>query len=210
MKKIIFEEYRKQQEIYSVIDTPEKLEIIRSNYNSYIQSTDDTQYLEPIDSNFRDAFSHKSYYDKLNNLFKYLELENDEIRIIVIPSFEPEYQVRILKDKVLIDRLTGNQWANFYNANLSNKLEVNTSYHELASSSDSRLSYDIIKAIKNSRIPKAKRLVLDGVQYFFLHKSNSELKIAYKHSPDEESNTGILIDRVEKMIRELGEKGGSV
>ena len=49
-------------------------------------------------------------------------------------------------------------------------------------------------------------MVLDGVKYYFLHKSNHQLKIAYKHSPDEKSDTGMLIERVEKMIKELEKK----
>ena len=114
MEKATFEEYKKQQEIFFPIDTPEKLEMIKKSYESYILSIEDAQYLEPIDSNLESNFFNKPYYVKLNSAFRLLELENDEIRIMVVPSFEPEYQVRILRNKILIYRLTRNQWADHW------------------------------------------------------------------------------------------------
>ncbi|MBT34220.1 MAG: hypothetical protein CMO01_31535 [Thalassobius sp.] len=202
---ISFEEYRRQQEIYSPIDTDEKLEFVKRNYKLMLLSKEDENFLEPISSfeALKNHFVEEEYFKIINCFFKLTEMSVNELRIVVLPSFKAEYQIAIINNVVKIDRFGKNVWTNLDNKLCLEKVHMESSSFALEQIDDFHLPNDIIKAITSSRKPKIELAVLDGAQYFFILTDVDRLKIAFKHSPSEKSKSGILIKRLEKMIRQV-------
>ena len=202
-KEIIsYEEYVKLEihHVFLPLDLPNRDEIIREEYENMVKYREDQEYLEPITVDLRTTFFNQEYADHIIRFFNPLDLESDEIKVLVLPSFEPEYIVSLKKNKVILSDLNENLWQHLYQNYDIKLLKLETKTLNIKTSTVQEFMEMSTVLIEESRNPKGGGVVVDGVKYYFIKKEGEEIKISTKHSPDEDSKTGYLISQFHTLI----------
>ncbi|MFT3679934.1 MAG: hypothetical protein QM791_06655 [Ferruginibacter sp.] len=192
-----FDDFKKQFEIFSKIDTAEKLAICESQYEKNLLHIEDENYFEPTANYLADNMV--SLYEKnLNKILCSDAIRENQISFLVRPSFEPEYFLVLekLQDKfaLALTTLTKNYWAVFYADNKVTDIEKKVITAELNTATGDKLFNLLDKPIIQARQPKAGRFVLDGVVYRLSKFSNGQQKTVSKHSPSDNSKSGQIIE----------------
>lgn len=197
---ITFEEYKKQFEIFCKIDSPEKLEICKNQYKSKLLHIEAQNYFEPFE--YRSGEDILARYER--NLFSLLpfdKLSEGELSVLIQPSFNPE-SLLVIDNKegnytITYTALVTNYWYPFQqNNNVTevDKIVVNT---KLNREIGDKLYALVDAAISEARKPEAGGFVLDGVIYIFTRVLNGKKVSVFKHSPDEDSKTGRIINAMQ-------------
>lgn len=199
-----FEEFKRNFEIFAKIDTPEKLDICRRQYQTYLLSQEDANFFEPS-KEIADKTDLLSIYKKnLYSILKFNQISKDQVLFLVQPSFEPE-------NLLIIDKLSNNYslthisipknyWAAYYDNNSITNVDTILSKSYLNREIGERIFLLVENSMHEAREPKAKTAVLDGTVYKFSKLINEQRIDIFKHSPDEESKTGKIIRLFELII----------
>ncbi|MFK7971419.1 MAG: hypothetical protein AB8F95_13700 [Bacteroidia bacterium] len=187
-----FEEYVELQSRFVEV-TPEVLERLKVAYKNTILAEEDANYLEPL-VRFEENFPSGDYPQLLRDIFAPFEIDEGELTILILPSFEPEFQFKFFKngevEKQIIDRQLWTQ--------LSLNEEIDKACHNqsLILNSEKRLTFlEQVKAHTNkARAPQRGAYMLDGTQYYFISKHVGEVQIVYKNASEEdETEIGALL-----------------
>jgi hypothetical protein len=172
-----------------MIDTPEKLERCKWQYENYLAGLEDAKYFEPYEKEVVEGNFPDQYEINLNRMLVPERIEEDQLIFLVKPSFEPEYSLEILKQEnefvARIFVMKNNYWYQYYeNRNVSiaeNDMKKTFLPNELGE--------DLFKLsgkiFREARPATAGGWILDGVRYYFIRKINGEVKTVLKHSPEE-------------------------
>ncbi len=198
-----FDDFKKQFEIFSKIDTAEKLAICESQYEKHLLQIEDENYFEPVENELGDDLV--SHYERnLNNILCFDAISENQICFLVRPSFEPEHLLIFEKshDKftLTLTTFTRNYWAVFYSDNKIIDVEKKIVTAELNKAIGDKLFNLLDKAIMQARQPKAGGFVLDGVVYRLSKLSDGKQKIVSKHSPSDTSKSGQIIEVMKQLI----------
>ena len=198
-----FDDFKKQFEIFSKIDTAEKLAICKSQYEKHLLHIEDEKYFEPVENEFGDDIV--SHYERnLNKILCFDAIRENQIYFLVRPSFEPEHLLIFEKfqDKfaLTLTTLTKNYWTVFYADNKIIDVENKIITTELNKATGDKLFNLLDKVIMQARHPKAGGFVLDGVVYRLSKLSNGQQKIVSKHSPSDNSKSGQIIEIMQQLI----------
>jgi hypothetical protein len=201
-----FDDFRKQYEIFSKIDSAEKLALCESQYQKHLLNLDDENYFEPFESkSANDSISR--YKLNLFNILEFQKIEDNQFYFLVMPSFEPEGLLIIEQANgnclLKYSRLTKSYWT-VYRDNEVFDLEKRTLTSELNPEIGRKIFTLLDKSIGEARQPKGNRFVLDGVAYILARKIGNEPKIVFKHSPDQNSRTGKTISILTTLIENIG------
>jgi hypothetical protein len=200
---VTFEEYKKQFEIFCKIDSPEKLAICESQYKSHLLFIQAQKHFEPFE--YKSGDDVLSTYEK--NLFSLLPFDKiieNQLSLLIRPSFEPESLLIIDKKQdryfLTYTTLVTNYWHLLYkNAGITD-VEKRVVNAELKNGIGDKLYALIDTAILEARKPVGGGFVLDGVVYTFSRILNDKQISVFKHSPDEDSKTGRIINVMQYLI----------
>ena len=198
-----FDDFKKQFEIFSKIDTAEKLAICESQYEKHLLHIEDENYFEPIENDLGDDMV--SLYEKnLKKILCFDTIRENQINFLVRPSFEPEYFLALEKIQgkfaLTLTTLTKNYWAVFYADNKIINIERKVITTELNTAIGDKLFNLLDKVFTQARQPEAGRFVLDGVVYRLSKLLNGQQKIVSKHSPSDSSKSGQIIEILQHLI----------
>jgi|GEM_PF-6422074 len=198
-----FEEYRKQFEIFCKIDTPEKLAICENQYKSRLLHIEAQKHFEPFE--YKGGDDIVSTYEK--NLFAILPFDKiieNQFSLIIKPSFEPESLLIIDKNQdryfLTYTTLVTNYWHLLYKNAGTTDVEKRVVTAELNNGIGDKLYALTDAAILEARKPVGGGFVLDGVVYIFSRILNGKQISVFKHSPDEDSKTGRIINVMQYVI----------
>lgn len=198
-----FDDFKKQFEIFSKIDTAEKLAICESQYEKHLLHIEDEKYFEPVEIELGDD-TVSQYEKNLNRILYFDAIRENQIYFLVRPSFEPEYLLILEKFQnkfaLTLTTLTRNYWAVFYADNKILDVEKKVVTAELSKAIGDSLFDLLHKAIVQARQPKAGGFVLDGVVYRLSKLSNGQQKVVSKHSPSDNSKSGQVIQIMQQLI----------
>ncbi|MEI6950785.1 hypothetical protein V9K67_26620 [Paraflavisolibacter sp. H34] len=197
-----FEDYKKKVGIFGKIDTAEKLDFLKRQYENELLRAEDQNYFEPYESNSGDGLNCL-YEQNLNQIFSLGNIEENQFYFLVKPSFEPEYLLvltRRLHDYLLTcTKLTENYWSVFYADKTITTIDSTSFKLVLVKSIGDKLFYVLDKVMTSARSPKSKFFTLDGVVYVISKVSDGKVRSVFKHSPDEDSKSGELISIMEQL-----------
>ena len=200
---ITFEEYKKQFEIFCKIDSPEKLEICKNQYKSKLLHLEAQNYFEPFEHRLGDDILAR-YERNLFSLLPFDKISEGELSVLIQPSFNPE-SLLVIDNKegnyaITYTALVTNYWYPFQRDN--NVTEVDKIF--VKAKLDREIGYKLYAlidaAILEARKPEAGGFVLDGVVYIFSRVLNGKKVSAFKHSPDEDSKTGRIINAMQFLV----------
>jgi hypothetical protein len=208
-----FDDFKRQFEIFSKIDTAEKLAICEKEYQRHLLHIENQNYFEPIENKLGDDIVGQ-YEKNLNKIFRFDTITENQIYFLVRPSFEPEYLLILenLQDKfnLKLTTLTKNYWAVFYADNKIIDIEKRILTAELNKAIGDKLFKLLDSAIIQARQSKAGGFTLDGVIYRLSKLSNGEQKIVSKHSPSETSQSGKIIEIMQQLINNITTLDGAI
>jgi hypothetical protein len=198
-----FEDFKKQSEIFTKINTPEELAFLECQYQNHISHLENENYFEPFESKMgTDIISQ--YNQNLLAIFNFNEIKENQIFFLVIPSFEPEnlliFERQKAKYLVTHISLDDSYWTLFYKNSKIIDIKKSIFTYELNMIIGDKIFALVNKMFKEARKPKAGMFVLDGVVYMLSKKENSEQKTVFKHSPNEDSKSGNFISTLERFI----------
>lgn len=198
-----FDDFKKQFEIFSKIDTAEKLAICESQYEKHLLHIEDEKYFEPVEIELGDDIGSQ-YERNLNRILCFDDIRENQIYFLVRPSFDPEHLLILEKFQdefvLTLTTLTRNYWAVFYADNKILDIEKRVVTAELSKAIGDKLFNLLDKAITQARQPKVGGFVLDGVVYKLSKLSSGQQKIVSKHSPSDNSKSGQLIEIMQQLI----------
>ena len=201
------DDFKKQFEIFSKIDTAEKLAICEKQYQQHLLHIEDDNYFEPNEIDLVNDISSR-YEKNLNNIFSFDTIAENQIYFLVRPSFEPEKLLTIarLQDKFLLTltTLTKNYWSVFYGDNKIIDVGKKVFTTDLDEAIGEKIFNLLDRTIDEARLPKAGGFTLDGVVYRLSKLFNGVQKTVSKHSPNETSKSGKIIDIMKELIDNFG------
>ena len=201
-----FEEYKKHFEIFCKIDSPEKLAICESQYKSHLLRIEAQKHFEPFEYKLGDDIL--SIYEKnLISLLPFDKISDNQLSLLIQPSFEPESLLVIDKkqDRYLLTytTLVTNYWYVFYGNNSITDVEKKTLTAELRKDLGDKIYALIDAAILEARKPVGGGHVMDGVVYVFSRILDGKQISVFKHSPSEGSKTANIIDLMQYLVDNL-------
>jgi hypothetical protein len=200
---ITFEEYRKHFEIFAKIDSPEKLAICESQYKMHILRLEAQNHFEPFKQKVGNDIS-SVYEQRLHSLLPFDNIFETQLSLLIKPSFDPESLLVIEKRSetyaLTYTSLITNYWYLFYENNSITDIEKKTVNAELRKDIGDKLYALIDKSITEAKKPVGGGAVLDGVVYVFSRILNGKYVSIFKHSPDEDSKTGKVINIMQHLI----------
>jgi hypothetical protein len=201
-----FDDFKKQFEIFNKIDTAEKLAICEGQYKNHLLHIEDEKYFEPAENKIGDDIVSQ-YERNLNRILCFDAIGENQIYFLVIPSFEPEHLLILEKHQnnftLTLITLISNYWTAFYSDNKIINTEKNVMRAELNIEIGAILFNLLDKAILQAQQPKAGGFVLDGVVYKLSKLSNGQQIIVSKHSPNEKSKPGQIIEIMQLLISNI-------
>jgi hypothetical protein len=198
-----FDDFKKQFEIFSKIDTAEKLAICESQYEKHLLHIEDEKYFEPVENEPGDDIVSR-YERNLSNILCFDAIRDNQIYFLVRPSFEPEHLLIFEKSQdtfaLTLTTLTRNYWTVFHADNKIIDIEKKIITAEISKATGDKLFNMLDKAIMQAREPKAGRFVLDGVVYRLSKLWHGQQKTVSKHSPSENSKSWQIIEIMQQLI----------
>lgn len=182
----------------------------------HVKAQYDDDHLEPVDLYFNLSESDLEYAKNMREiLFEKLE-DKPEIRILVLPSFHPEYVLDIVEEKDPEEKVLYLNMAKdfIYDAESGEDLEK-ISLYKFRVQIDKE-SFDLIykliqTAIYQARYNKPERSLIrvDGTNYYFSIYDDG-LKSGTVWSPSEESKMGRLVDVSQHLVKLTIESNGTL
>lgn len=198
-----FDDFKKQFELFSKIDTVEKLAICQRQYEEHLLYIEYENYFEPTMNDLGDGIASQ-YVKNLTKILCFDVISEDQIYFLVRPSFEPEYLLSLEKLQhkfaLTLTSLTKNYWSVFYADNRITDIEKKVITADLNTKIGDKLYNLLDNAITQARQPKSGRIVLDGVVYQLSKFSIREQIIVSKHSPGNNSKSGQIIEIMLRLI----------
>jgi hypothetical protein len=198
-----FEDFKKDFEKFSKVDTAEKYIVCENLYQKHLLYIEDANYFEPIDNDLGDDISNQ-YEQNLNRIFNFDFIVENQIYVLVKPSFHPEHLLVLekLQNKFVLTltTLTKSYWSAFYADNKIQDMGKNVLTSELNNLIGDKLFKLLDKVFIEARQPIAGGFVLDGVVYGMSKLSNGEQKRISKHSPSITSKSGKVIEIIQLLI----------
>ncbi|GGH66967.1 hypothetical protein HNQ91_001758 [Filimonas zeae] len=197
-----FETFKSNWQRFNPGNTPELEARMLKQYQQYLQDRADMDVFEPV--NEGDRRSRLSNYDKELQAFLQPDaLTSIPFYYLIQPSFtgesllileqhEKEYQLTYLE-------LSKNYFQFIYYQKNEEPVKTITQ-RELSKPLGDRLMTLLGKNIRQARNPDAQRIVLDGTQYRLSMMIDGEPKQVFKHSPSPDSQTGRIIDLLDKLV----------
>lgn len=182
----------------------------------HVKAQYDDDHLEPVDLYFNLHESDLEYAKNMREiLFEKLE-DNPEIRILVLPSFQPEYVLDIVEEKDPEEKVLYLNMAKdyIYHAESEEDLEKISLYKFRVQIDEEsfNLIYKLIQtAIYQVRYNKPERSLIraDGTNYYFSIYDDG-LKSGTVWSPSEESKMGRLVDVSQHLVKLSIESNGTL
>lgn len=209
---ITFEEFRKQFEMFAKIDSPEKLAICESQYKMHVFRINALEDFEPFEYHSGDDMVAK-YEKNLITILPFDKISENQLSLLIKPSFDPESLLVIDKLEnnytLTYTTLATNYWYLFYENSEIIDVGKKTVAAELRKDIGDKLYALIDKAISEARKPINGGFVLDGVVYVFSRMLNGKQVSIFKHSPDENSRTGRIINLMQYLIDNITNLDGA-
>jgi hypothetical protein len=200
---ITFEEYRKHFEIFAKIDSPEKLAICESQYKKHVLRIKALEHFEPFEFQSGDDIVVR-YEMNLISLLPFDKISETQLSLLIKPSFDPESLLVIDKMEnnymLTYTTLATNYWYLFYENSGITDVGRTMVTAVLRKDIGDKLYALIDKTISEARKPVGGGAVLDGVVYIFSRILNGNQVSIFKHSPDENSKTGRIINALQYLI----------
>ena len=197
-----FEEYKKKMEVFGKIDTEEKLAFYKHQYENHLLRKEDQNHFQPLEESVKDSLSNQ-YEQNLHNIFNLSQIKENEFSFLVTPSFEPEYQLILIRNaanyQFTCKTLKSNYWHVFYADNKVAKIESTLINLDAENRLGDKLFCLFNKIMDSARPPKGNFFTLDGVRYMISKTVNGNIKSVMKSSPDEDSYTGKFISAMEVL-----------
>ncbi len=198
-----FEEYKRHFEMFGKIDTAEKISVCEQQYQRYLLHMENENYFEPVEDH-EDSSIVGRYKQNLCNIFQVDKIKEDQIYLLITPSFEPESLLIIERQKhsynLVYTKLMESYWTTFYTDNKVADVGRITSSCELKKDIGDSIFKLLTKTIGEARKPEGKKMVLDGTMYRVSAILNGMQKVVSQHSPDESSRSGKVIAILEQLI----------
>ena len=203
---MIFDDFKKHFELFSKIDTPEKLAICERQYKQHLLAVEDENYFEPVyENSYDDISSH--YESNLKLILGLGEATKTQAFFLTVPSFEPESLLVIddCNDRFILTYtvLVSNYWMAFYADNRIISVDKTTSMTELNKEIGSKIANLFYEVISDARPAKSGRIVLDGVKYYLSCTTDGNFKTVSKHSPNETSKPAKVIEILELLTNNI-------
>lgn len=198
-----FDDFKKKFEIFSKIDTAEKLAICESQYEKHLLHIEDENYFEPTEKDLEHDIVSQ-YENNLNRIVCFDAIRENQICFLVKPSFDPEHLLILekLQDRftLTLTMLKKNYWTIFYADNKITDIEKKVITTELDITTGHKLFNLLEKVIMQAQLPRAGKFMLDGIEYRLSKFSNGKQKTVSKHSPSETSRSGQIIVIMRQLI----------
>jgi hypothetical protein len=192
-----FEEYKKDFERFTIIDTPEKQVHCERMYQQHLLYLEDQNYFEPFEYRIGNDIS-SVYEQRLRVLLPFDEIQENQISFLLRPSFTPEglLVIDILPDKCVLTFtiLLESFWSVLYEDQEATQVERKILIDELPKHIGDQLVAIVDSAIASARRPISAWAVLDGAVYVLTRVVGGKPLSVCKHSPDEDSRTGRVIN----------------
>jgi hypothetical protein len=180
----------------------------REQYNNIVAKKEDDNYFEPLDESHRSQLKILNQYDEyLNQVFRHSEIEENEIAILIRPSFEAESFIRIYKnnDDYSIICLVPESSIWLYLIQKSDKEELDFKKYQF--NIDNGLGNGLFmlfdKTLSEARLPKSKFATLDGVEYLLLKNIESKIYSVRKNLTNENSKTGKITSLIDELLEAI-------
>lgn len=198
-----FEEFKKEFEIWRKIETPEILDICNKQYQQHLMIQQDNNYFEPVIEETR-TDSIGIYYNKLNNILGIDNLSENQIHILIRPSFTPESLLTIEYSEetffVYLKVLSTNYWLYIYSEAISLNIEMTKTKVKIDKELGTELFNLLNNIISEAREPNVQMFTLDGTEYQ-LHKiTKSKRQIVKKVYSEENSKSGQVINILNMLV----------
>lgn len=191
-----FENFKRHFEQFKKIETKRELDICKNQYEKYVKQLESDNYFEP----------HKVLNDYEKALFKIFDIQDiteNAIKILIMPSFEPKKMLSIQSTKyeyaLIFKVLEANYWEKIYNKEDSYQFEMKSYAANIDRTLGDKLFQVLRTAISEAKIEEKTYAALDGVVYILTQVIEGELISVKKHSPDETSRTGRIINLLENL-----------
>ncbi|MES2513778.1 MAG: hypothetical protein V4580_06510 [Bacteroidota bacterium] len=199
-----FEEFKHTFEIFTKIDTPEKLAICERQYQQEILRKEDEKYFEPLTEDANETSFLRYYENNLRLILGMDQIKSDEFAFYIRPSFEPEGLLVIKQNisgiKVVFREVVSSYWEEYYANNYVTRHKTTTVECDIDNSTSKKLLELLNQTFTNARLPKAGMFVLDGTKFTLLRLKNDKIEAVTKHSPDETSKSGKTIQVLLNLI----------
>ncbi|MEM7009744.1 MAG: hypothetical protein AAF462_11485 [Thermodesulfobacteriota bacterium] len=192
-----FEEFkREQQDMAAALGRAYNAARIEIAYEEHIKNLTEGELLDPIPAT---STTVGGYLEKLEEVFEVNSLKEGELAIFIAPSFYEEWQMRITKEEVWAEQVEKQIWRQFDQRIPIDKTR-NRQAVEISPADRSVLAQECTELILNKREREGRRLVLDGIAYYFYLRQDGQLLSAMKHSPQANTRTGELVERIGRWI----------
>lgn len=198
-----FDEFKKHYGAFIKNHTPETDAICEAQYKLYLIREENSRFFEPLEiSSENDSLNR--YTRNLHQLIGFGEVPDNQLYILITPSFEPE-SLMVLeqageKYKLVTTVLKENYWQIFYENNSITDIDKITTYAELKAVMGDKLVTLLSRTIEEARKAKPGWAVLDGTVYTLAKRITDETKRVFKHSPDPDSPSGKIVSIIEKLF----------
>lgn len=194
-----FEEFKRDFERFKIIETEKELDICKNQYEAYIKYLQCDNYFDPhIDSN--NDFSN-NYEKALFKIFDVLNIVENEIILLIIPSFEGEKKLSIqsIEDKytLTLKVLEVSFWLQLFDKKDSYNLEMKIFTANIDKKLGDKLFQMLRTAISEAKVEEKTYMSLDGIGYTLTQKVKGELISVKKANPRESSKTSKIINILE-------------
>lgn len=200
-----FEDYKRQFEIFLKIDSPDKLAICEKQYQEYLKQKEDSDYFELFEETISNNNRLSNYIKNLYSIFEFNIIKKDQILFLIQPSFEAEHLLIIekLQDEYTLTHveLEESYWSKYYHDNSISTVKSRISKGYMKKTVGDQIFALIGQSMITAKKPQSKRVVLDGKMYKLSKVVDGIRKDVFKHSPDEGSKTGRIINLLETMIK---------
>ncbi len=199
-----FEEFKREFEIFSKIDTPEKLAACERQFQQRLVQMEDADYFEPFEDKTNGDDVVAGYEKNLNAIFESYQLAEDQIHFFIQPSFSAERLLIIKKSidsyEITLVGLEESYWSRFYRDNAVVTGATKLSRGFITKATGDMLFELLERSFRAARKPQIPMWVLDGTKYKLSMIIDGSRKDVSKHSPDGDSKTGKIINVLEAIM----------
>lgn len=163
-------------------------------------------HLEPEQGDLVDYKFSLDYHTQIRSILLDSLGDKPIIRMIVLPSFSPEYVISLEKveNKYIVTRVTldSSVWYSKDYSRIKRRFATKTISSELSDS----LSALYLLALSKTRYPDRPLIFTDGISYHFAAKAHFGIHTATKHSPIKGTRIAQLVQLTEKLMDAFIEK----
>jgi len=202
-----FEEYKKKFEVFSRIDSPEKLAICESQYRMHLLHVEAQHHFEPFEFYSGKDRQFLKYENELQALLPFYDITENQLSLLIRPSFESESLLIIekLPDKYRLTytALNKNYWGHLYKGGTVTGVGNTTLTGDFAKHTGDNLFSLLDSVIAKAKKPDRGGFVLDGVVFILCRILEGKKNTVFKHSPLEGSKTAQILDMLHYLINNI-------